>query len=114
MKQPKIADVLTEAKRLITKGWTRDIYAADAEGDPIPWDDPKACHFCASGAVYRAIRNLTGKTMTAFADNKVLALLEEHPVVAHYDADIAWFNDKQTNKVPVLQVFDDVIKKLQK
>lgn len=46
--------VLTEARRLVSEGWTRRTYARDDCGHDVGCKSPKAKFFCAIGAIRRA------------------------------------------------------------
>jgi hypothetical protein len=100
----ELVDVLVKARALVAKGWTKNSYAKTAKGDPVDWDDPKACRFCATGAVYRAV----GAYDTRIG-MRTFALLDGHPRMKDFDNDIVAFNDSQKTKKPVLQIFDDLI-----
>lgn len=46
--------VLRRAARIVKRGWVRDAYALDANGDDVDVKSPDAVGFCAWGAVKRA------------------------------------------------------------
>jgi hypothetical protein len=46
--------VFCEAAALIeTRGWCQDVYARNANGRSVYWDDPDAAVFCMAGAIRR-------------------------------------------------------------
>ena len=53
---PPVRRLLMDAKALISKPecWCKGTFAKSAKGYPVPIDSPKACRFCAYGAVLRA------------------------------------------------------------
>jgi hypothetical protein len=60
-------DILSEALRLLTNGWTQGEFAIDAEGNRIDkWWDSDACTcFCLAGALDRATFSVTKGERTA-------------------------------------------------
>lgn len=85
-----VADKLDEARALIEKGWTRGAVARDARGREVDVDDPRACRFCALGAVF--VVGFSSARGTPLS--KVIGT----PWVA------AW-NDAQKSKRPVIEAF---------
>jgi len=47
-------DLLLRAREILAGGWTQDVSARNAIGEPVSWSAPSARCFCASGALARA------------------------------------------------------------
>lgn len=47
-------EVLRKARELVAKGWTQGWFAKSAANRRVTWTSPKACKFCAVGAIYAA------------------------------------------------------------
>ena len=47
--------VLKKAKDLVKKGWCTNASALDAIGEPVVPTDPRACRWCLTGAIERAL-----------------------------------------------------------
>ena len=45
-------EILTKARGLIEKGWTKNTFARNPNGNPVFAKDPSACKWCASGAIW--------------------------------------------------------------
>ena len=60
-------EILERARNLISdrERWHRDSLAADRDGAPVPWADPLAAKWCATGALYRCALDVTGCVETA-------------------------------------------------
>lgn len=54
----RIFSDLTEARKLLEKGWTKNAYARNANGVSVEEDNPNACSFCVRGALNRAYASL--------------------------------------------------------
>lgn len=107
-----------KARRLIVKGWTRDSWARLRNGDGVRYDDPRACKFCALGAINVA----AGVHSDAYLSDpkieaKAIALaetMEERIIDTLLGTDeetssvVVW-NDRQTRKKVVLKKFDEII-----
>lgn len=50
----RIVSDLTEARKLLEKGWTQRAYARNANGVAVDEGSPNACSFCVTGALNRA------------------------------------------------------------
>jgi TolB-like protein len=54
----RIVSDLTEARKLLEKGWTQNAYARNANGVAVDEENPNACSFCVRGALNRAHASL--------------------------------------------------------
>lgn len=60
-------EVLIKAKQLVEKGWTRNVLARNAAGEPVFSNSPEACAFCVAGAIEHAQGDDPDAGMEAFA-----------------------------------------------
>jgi hypothetical protein len=95
----KPSTVLKKARKLIEAHWTRGTYARAANGRRVRAISPVACQFCALGAIRNACRSDND-------DSEAAEFLRE----AIGGGLIHEFNDAQTNKRPVLALYDRAIK----
>jgi hypothetical protein len=104
--------VLSRARQLIAKGWTRGDMATSKDGRHTDPRSNTACRFCAMGAVVRASADLTGDNLDDAYINKTTkgALDQLRELVG---PSVGKFNDEQTSKRPVLAAFDQAIAKLE-
>lgn len=49
-----VAELLLDAKDLLNDGWSRDAFARDDDGNPVPVQSIHASSFCIIGALIRA------------------------------------------------------------
>jgi hypothetical protein len=94
--------VLTRARDLIVKGWTKNHLAANEAGAQVTFNSREACKFCAWGAVLRAEYDLGD------IHSEATITLEETA-----GREIVNFNDKKRSSKPVIALFDKAIAKLE-
>lgn len=70
-----IKSILTEARKLVKKGWTRYRYAADKNSKDCRLNSQEACEFCDTGSILRAVKNLKVPQNTASTAENILATL---------------------------------------
>ena len=89
-------EVLVKARTLVEKGWTQGAFAKDDYGYIVKSTDPKACSWCATGAIQAVLpKNVP------FSDYTALLTVPNGIVL---------FNDNlNTTKEDVLKVFDKAI-----
>lgn len=97
-------ELLTHARKLIAdeKSWTKGTLARDAFGQEISADDPKACKFCAVGAIERATCDLdaVGQLYAVRVLRDTLGLTTNIP---------EWNDDDARTHAEVLAGFDAAI-----
>ena len=105
-REPKktATQVLVAARELLSekRRWTQGAYAIGPGGRRTDLSDPKACAWCAAGAIYKQGGNLDGAGAAAVLAE---AIREQWP-----DESIAGFNDDHdTTHEQVLSMFDRAI-----
>lgn len=95
-------ETLTRAVELMQCGWTQGAFARDDQLKSINFDSPDAICFCASGAIARALIELTGFTN---GTGDVMRYVES---VSLSDESIVYFNDNHTFE-EVKEVFERAI-----
>lgn len=108
-KEQLVIAVLSRARELIAKGWTRGNAAKDEHGEAVAPLSEQACTFCAYGAITRSTYDLIGKDSDD-AEEEILVTLGFKPRM--WD-DLFTFNDKAKSKKPILTLFDKAIAKLE-
>jgi hypothetical protein len=94
--------IIEGARTRIELGWTRGVSAREVGGREIDPLDPRACRWCASGAVEVSIANYE-EVLPPESLNDTLTFLEHF---CPEDVDIVAFNDESRSKRRVLDVFD--------
>jgi hypothetical protein len=106
-KEQLVIAVLSRARELIAKrgGWITEIGAADKQGQEVPFDGKEACRFCATGALDRAAFDLIGEWTN----------LDPHINALGFKSAGALenWNDEQTSKKAVLELFGSAIARLE-
>lgn len=97
-KQLTTKQVLTRARKLIEKGWTRKALARNKYRHEVQVDSPSACKFCAIGAVAR---------VTGFDAEAYRPALYALSSVINFSG-LATFNDTHT-KQAVLDLYSKAI-----
>jgi hypothetical protein len=96
--------VLSRARELLSKGWATEWFAYDLDGKEVGIIDGSACTFCATGAIYRSMHDLTGSTEPA---DMIFEALDMD------SSDLEQFNDNSKTKKPVLKLFSTAIARLE-
>jgi len=102
-----VKKLLTDAKKLIRKGWTFSDYARDKDGTSVYFYQPEACRFCSVGAMKRAtLDNNFGNCVYENAYTYLGAAVRE----VNGNANVVAFNDAPNRKKKeVLDVFSKAI-----
>lgn len=66
--------------RLLRRGWCQGPLAKDKRGRPVEHDDPKACRWCAIGAVWKVAGNTLGRRVDRI-ENAFYAKNNNFPVI---------------------------------
>jgi hypothetical protein len=106
-----IVRVLTEAKKLVEAGWTKEVYARNSAGVEVPHFSDEACSFCAFGAIYRVgDKNLELAEECEQAINNIWfnAYEASSPALTLGE----WNDLKSTTKEDVLKFFDYAIQEI--
>ena len=110
-----VRKILAESKRLLEeKGWTKGVYARDAEGTQVSCVDSTATCFCMLGAINRVVNTLTGKytrlpAEETFAIDALVTYLRDSGTAT----DIPTFNDTVATSVEeVAAAFDKAAEEL--
>jgi hypothetical protein len=100
--------ILVRARELLSKrgGWGKDLGAADKEGNEVATSDKTACKFCATGALDRAIYDLTGEIWAPVKPYAELLGFVGCGALENW-------NDERTSKRPVLALFSSAIARLE-
>jgi hypothetical protein len=93
------AEILRKARALVEKGWCRNEYARDSRNQPTWALSKDAVKFCAAGAMTAA----AGSVERAFAARAAFS-----GAIPQY-LTLQDFNDRSSNKRPVLRAFDRAI-----
>ena len=94
-------EILIKAKVLIEKGWTQGVAARNDYGFIVHPTDPKACEWCATGAI-RAVAMGDSET------REIAIYLEDF---IELKSTLVSFNDNvNTTREDILELFDRVIK----
>ena len=104
-KHPEALYVLTRARELIENedNWVQGPHAVDLDGDPVDAEDPKACAWCAFGAL-EAVDEATGVSyLNALELLRKEALRRGYPYIWHLN------DDYETDHEDVLAAFDAAI-----
>ena len=91
----KTSTKLRKARALIETGWCKGAFARTKSGRATKSRDSKAARWCAMGACRRV-------GLDTFSLSRALSLVDA-------GGGLAAFNDSQTNKRPVLKLFNDAI-----
>lgn len=59
--EPEVVRDLRETRKVIERGWTREVQARDSAGWPVFADDLSAVRFCLGGAVMKATGSRWGQ-----------------------------------------------------
>lgn len=97
----KIYQVLTKARNLLKKGWTKGVFARNKYGHEVSINSRSACKFCAQGAVAK---------VTTHEHNHSSYILARNFLNKFTDGMLMSFNDN-SNKERVLELFDKAITK---
>jgi hypothetical protein len=102
-----VTETLQLARGFIEIGWTKGSTARDRFGAVVAPEDPRACRWCAIGAVSAALhvqreRYPIAKTFDLMQRCRALLLR-----CVHGADTIAGFNDAQERKEPIIQLFKD-------
>ena len=101
-----IQEILTDAKAFIQKGWTKSYYACDVNGIDIEPTNPKACSWCANGAIYAAAYNKVSEDFIY----RIKVYMDE--IVREADVTF-WKTDSNmpsTVKIPCIVSYNDALK----
>ena len=94
-------EILTDARRLIEKGWTQFHFACDVNGMDVDPTNPNACGWCAMGAIWA----VTGYDMTGTYMNTCRILND----LIDFNS-IFQFNDyAETTQDDVIALYDKAI-----
>jgi hypothetical protein len=106
-KEQLVIAVLSRARELLSKGWTRKVAARDAANVAVYAASFTACKFCAYGAIKRSVLDLTGAENFETEDAVITALgFEVCDGLFH-------FNDGAKSKKAVLGLFGSAIQRLE-
>lgn len=99
-------EILTKARELISdeSRWTKNDYAADNVGYVVEFSDPRACAFCALGAILRVVEAKDDNDPTAREADRLLV----RAIGGTVPYDVAVFNDTHSHG-EVLDLFDRAI-----
>lgn len=108
--------VFKEAKKILEgpDAWARKCLATDMYGNEVGVTSPKACKFCAQGAIDKATLNLYPEIVRTHVFDLLTLhaadLLADHILVKYNFISIPEFNDAQKDVGPVLDIFDIAIR----
>lgn len=89
---------LTNARSMLVRGWTRGVYARDADGNEVSTSDTEAVCWCLEGAIFESRTSYDN-----YAD-----MMEA--IACCIDGErICNFNDRQESVEPVLALIDKAI-----
>ncbi|MFM7009061.1 MAG: hypothetical protein ACKO0Z_06960 [Betaproteobacteria bacterium] len=104
-------EVLKRSREIITdpKNWTQYTMARNDIGDKTSYDDPRACKFCAMGAIYKASHEALVCYDPVRAEVKETLNKRGGPTTW-----ITSFNDSDDRQhSEVLELFDETIRRLE-
>lgn len=105
--ETKVTQVLKQAQAIVSHGWAKDAFARTKNGATVGVKSPKACHFCALGAIDRAGFELKlDHKAVAGAKKRLGKVLDLHDGYYDYEEAVAVFNDdRATRKEHVFDAF---------
>jgi len=108
MNNAELAEIFTEARRLIVEGgWIQDEFAQNNDGEGVRWNSPNATCFCAVAAIFRAAPRLRGVSIGTASEFLGRTFGTDFMPVD------AWNDDPVRTKEDVIQFFDALITHLQ-
>lgn len=118
---PTVLDIMKRARDILTKNmWTKKTFARTIHGERSSITDPGACKFCTTGAIWRAVYELTGVSVPAWSGGPVKKLHSDCLLefrMANIDDikySIAVWNDRTVKtKDGVLEAFDKTIQQIE-
>ena len=108
----KVVELLTEARKLVKRGWCRQALAVDKEWVTCPPGSPKACRWCATGAVQAASWALGYGTKVRFAALESLRKATRIGIMPSF-VPIEYNDDVISSQAEALAWFDKAIKEAQ-
>ena len=96
--------ILQEGRTLIEKGWTQEKFARDADGDAVLAKSPRACAWCAEGALYAVEKNF-------LAVGEAISLLDDLAKDQEYDSACDFNDHPDTTREDVLDLYNKAIKR---
>lgn len=119
MSRPTLKDTVRLINRaqklLVEKGWAKFVMGRTASGTPVSATNPKACKFCAQGALMRANHDLRLSN-----DHLLKAIKELHDTISYIPFEkgggtsLLTYSDGSPNKDRVVKLFADTAKSLKK
>lgn len=101
-KREAIARRFEKAASLIEQGWIRNDYAADADGKPVMWRDPRACRFCAVGSIHKAFEDYAIDAPGIYPESIAHQVLSERRDDV---SSVIEFNDNRVrNRLPIVKL----------
>lgn len=104
MSREQVSEVL-RVRELLSKGWTQEAYARDAEFNECEATAPEAARFCILGACE--------KVWAEMGHNPVSAFLSEIMAIGYQDVP-TYNDDPERTKEDVLGLCDKIIKTIEK
>lgn len=110
----KLSTILARARKRIEKPWQwiQHYYAQNMRRDIVQANDPKACRFCAVGAVLAVLGLSDVSDKPNSISKRAIRLLdEESPSLNLCSTGVIGYNDYLATHDGVIAVFDRAIKK---
>jgi hypothetical protein len=113
--EQKIWHTLTHARSLLAAGWTQEVYARNARGEAVALEDPTACQFCLSGALYRCLQAEDPETQDELVHLSLKRLtrqvLARHSPLADPPQIVSavTYNDHATSVKEILDLVDEAL-----
>ena len=117
-KKKKLLDILEAARALIAQGWCQGPLAVDNIDHPVGVRSPRACKWCASGAVLAStLGDYYDQSSTMRYLDKIVKKMSrlDSPEVHTYSSGIVQLNEApDTSRDTVMEVFDVAIARLKR
>jgi hypothetical protein len=103
-------DIFKKARQLVANGWTQSTPARSANGTVCFYGDEDATHFCAVGALFRAVNDNVEGEDERFKEKLKISMKLSEQLPSNISIP-TWNDDKNRKQEEVLDLFDKIISK---
>lgn len=106
--------ILYRTKELLERGWNKYAFALDDNNWRIRYDDPKACSWCLTGAIWKANFELYPEVVSTLQKTPYKIIFRKMLDILKLDTNLTKWNDQpERKKEDVIDLINKTIKELQ-